>query len=157
MAAAAHEALSDPRRGAGRIETPARLAAPAQSAFRIPVVVRNDGVETWCADPAIFPIGRDVRVGILSWTPVEGGEDAPVDLLGDPLTGRGFLPYDVGPGETAAVRIHALAPRRPGRYRVGIGLLVEEAGWFPPEAAPTAAVEVDVGSPLGDPSAPVRF
>lgn len=104
---------------------------------RFPIVVRNTGTETWCANGAIYGCGPrgDIMVGAFR---MRGGaaEDA-LDPRGWPLIWHGSLPADVAPGETVTVTVMGLAPREPGVYTLDLDLHAFELGWFhPPDSHP---------------------
>lgn len=153
MMAAEHPHLDRPGRGrlrvagagAGAGAVGGRAAVAAGALCDVALVVENAGDISWCANGEVFGGGDRVAVGVRWWRAVSPGADpAPVDFNGRPLTARALLPFDLGPGETVPVRLRAFAPIRPGRYRVGIDLLVEGVAWFSPEDSPLLEIEVEV-------------
>jgi hypothetical protein len=74
---------------------------------------------------------RPVLVGA-RWFGPEGGQL--------PAEARARLPRTMAPGETATGVLRVAAPREPGRYRLGVGVVQEHVRWF--DASCEAEVEV---------------
>jgi SAM-dependent methyltransferase len=72
-----------------------------------------------------------VTVGARLWD-LKG--QTPIDLD----YGRGFLPHDLAPGETAEVAVRLRAPQAPDRYCVTFDLVDEYLTWFISEGSPVA-------------------
>lgn len=115
--------------GTLRVDNPAVCRAGRPVIFAM--VARNDGVDTWCASGALFGFGinRDVLVAIRRWQDVERPNRSVRDMEGYPLHAITLLPCDLAPGETVACGMRALAPPRPGNYRVFFDIYQGDKGW----------------------------
>ena len=72
-----------------------------------------------------------VTVGARLWD-LRG--QTPIDLD----YGRGFLPHDLAPGESAEVTLRMRAPQAPDRYYLSFDLVDEYLTWFVSEGSPVA-------------------
>lgn len=93
---------------------------PADEKFKVSVTALNDGDVVWRAKvPTAEPIG-EVHIGN-RWF-----QD------GDTLwkSERGFLPYDVSPGQNVTVEMELTAPKSPGNYVLELDFVNEGITWF---------------------------
>ncbi len=102
----------------------------AGQSLPVQVVVKNTGDTIWKArvKDRKHPVG-EVHLAVADWQELASGnsfkESQPQLLLS-----RGFLPYDVSPGDEVKIRTHIRTPEQPGEYLIHFDLVSELIQWF---------------------------
>ncbi|MBM3699529.1 MAG: hypothetical protein FJW68_01255 [Actinobacteria bacterium] len=104
--------------------------------FKTKVKVVNNGFMDWIADS-----GEPFRLGY-HWYNRDTRE---VIYFG---AGRGFLPSNVGHGQSADVEVLITAPEKPGRYILAYDLVHEKVTWFSHQGVIPLEINVNVGITL---------
>lgn len=120
-----------------RYDAPESLLAQAGWQLEVPVRLTNTGERAWTVTGGDF---FSLSYHLL---------DASGELVNYDGA-RTFLPADVMPGETVAVRALVLAPADPGIYTVEWDMVQETVTWFSGRETPTFASEliVTAGGPI---------
>lgn len=95
----------------------------------VQVLVKNSGDTLWRARVADrqHPVG-EVHLGVVGWYHAESGE--PVENQERLNMSRGFLPYDVAPGQEINITTTINTPKIAGEYRVELDMVSELVQWF---------------------------
>ena len=95
----------------------------------IRTTVRNTGDTLWKSSVTDRqrPVG-EVHLGVVEWQ--DSPSKRPLAEQGAHQVSRGFLPYDVGPGQECIIRTEIRTPAVPGTYIVELNLVSELIAWF---------------------------
>ncbi|MCA1593934.1 MAG: hypothetical protein LC754_15045 [Acidobacteria bacterium] len=111
-------------------------ACPAASELTFRLRVENTGLATWHARGEA---GTDKGAVLLGAHLLKSDEE---EISWD--YGRGRLPRDVPPGETASLDIRLRAPETPGSYIVEFDMVAEHITWFEDHGSGTLRHEIAV-------------
>ncbi len=105
----------------------------------VDILVRNTGDTIWKAHLANRqqPAG-EVHLGVVAW--LDAGSGSPLEGQGPLQVSRGFLPYDIAPGQEAVIRAELRTPDIAGDYRIELNLVSELIQWFPQDAVTISVV-----------------
>ena len=111
--------------------------------FEVRAVVRNDGDTLWRARP--FDDQADfhgvVTLCLSDWRDSDGNN---VNRYLPPYRATGFLQKSVPPGETAELKLTAMAPDIPGKYKVSVQMVDEYITTFEYSGGEKIAAEIEV-------------
>jgi hypothetical protein len=94
------------------------------------IMVRNTGNTLWKAHiPNRQQPAGEVHLGVVAWHDAVSG--VPFDDQRTLQGSRGFLPYDVGPGQEVSMKADIRTPDIPGTYTIELNLVSELIQWFP--------------------------
>jgi hypothetical protein len=114
-----------------KIESPEVWQAGQPLSVR--VFVRNTGNSLWKAHiPDRQQPTGEVHLGVTAWH--DAVSDTLLENQGALQMSRGFLPYDVGPGQEVSMKADIRTPDIPGTYMIELNLVSELIQWFPQEA-----------------------
>lgn len=105
---------------------------PAGQPLTVRLLARNTGDTIWKAhvENRRQPAG-EVHLGVVRWVDKQTG--TPLPDQGALQRSRGFVPYDVAPGQEAVFSGEFRTPDQPGAYRLELNLVSELIQWFPQE------------------------
>ncbi|GAK55046.1 hypothetical protein U27_01877 [Candidatus Vecturithrix granuli] len=115
----------------------------------IRVIVRNSGDTLWKADVQnrTHPVG-EVHLAVTDWRERTSGESLKVHFP-QLLLSRGFLPYDVAPGEEVRIDMLLRTPEVAGEFEVELDMVSELIQWFSTSGSATMTQKItlkEVGS-----------
>jgi hypothetical protein len=114
-------------------EIPKKLTK--SSVFKFPVIVKNTSNFLWST------IGKNPTNLSYRWI-AHDGKQAVFQGDGD----RTVLPFDLSPGESAALNAIIKTPTKPGKYTLILTMVQEFVAWFSDQQAPSPKIDVTVTS-----------
>ena len=134
-AARTHRPLPDDafRAGLKPLDVPA--SAEGDVDLVIPVLVTNEGASPW---PSSGETDGRLKVHLANhWADRRGRRIVADD-------GRGSLPRDLAPGESATIRLWVRTPTRSGRYVLELDMVQEGIAWFESRGSHVARVPITI-------------
>jgi hypothetical protein len=97
--------------------------------LRIRALVKNTGDTLWKARAADrkHPVG-EVHLGVVAW--YNASSEKPLENQGQLQMSRGFLNYDVAPGQEISITADIRTPDLPGEYIIEFDMVSELIQWF---------------------------
>jgi hypothetical protein len=98
--------------------------------LRIRALVKNTGDTLWKARVAdrAHPVG-EVHLGVFDWQDASSGKSLKTSYQ-QLFLSRGFLPYDVAPGEEVVITGEIRTPDLAGEFLVQLDMVSELIQWF---------------------------
>jgi len=108
----------------------------------IRVLVKNTGDTLWKARVADrkHPVG-EVHLGVVDWQEVSSGNSLK-ESHQQLFLSRGFLPYDVTPGEEVSISMDMRTPDLAGEYLIQLDMVSELIQWFSGQGSETLTKKI---------------
>ena len=110
------------------------------SEVKMPVIVKNTSNFLWPAIRGKHPTNFSYR-----WIDSDGKL-----LIFDEDSARTVLPFDLAPGESAALNVVIKTPHKPGRYSLTLTMVQELVAWFSDTEAQSPQIDVTIASVPSD-------